>query len=61
MKPPHPTEQLNLPLLNQPPWPIPADRQVDLVMALVDLLVHAAQATVSDAQPGGDDEREADA
>lgn len=30
-------------------------------MALVDLLIHAAQATISDTQPGGDDEREADA
>lgn len=58
MKPrsPRPTVQLNLPLLNVPTCVVPDDKQVELVLALVELLTDAAQACANAA--GGDDESE---
>jgi hypothetical protein len=51
------TIQLNLPLLQRPTCVVPADRQAELVVALVALLIDAAHVGVKD---GGDDESEAD-
>jgi hypothetical protein len=51
------TSQLNLPLPQGPTWVLPADRQAELVVALVALLIDAAHVAVKD---GGDDESEAD-
>lgn len=51
------TSQLNLPLLQGPTWVLPADRQAELVSALVALLIDAAHVGVAE---GGDDESEAD-
>lgn len=60
MKPPpsRVSLQLNLPLLNLPACVVPNDKQAELVLALVELLVGAAHATVEDMRDGGDDERE---
>ncbi len=60
MKPPdsRASLQLNLPLLNLPACVVPNDKHADLVLALVELLVRAAQAAVEDIRDGGDDERE---
>jgi len=60
MKPPpsRVSLQLNLPLLNLPACVLPNDKQAELVLALVELLVGAAHATVEDMRDGGDDERE---
>ena len=46
------------PLLNLPACVLPNDKQAELVLALVELLVGAAHATVEDMRDGGDDERE---
>jgi len=51
------TSQLNLPLPQGPTWVLPADRQAELVVALVALLIDAAHVAVKN---GGDDESEAD-
>ena len=59
MKPSRPQPQLNLPLLNQPPCPLPDDKHAELVLALVDLLIQAAEQAVTDHRNGGDHEREA--
>ena len=48
--------QLNLPLLQGPTCVVPDDTQAELILALVELLIGAAQADVED---GGDDESEA--
>jgi hypothetical protein len=60
MKPPpsRVSLQLNLPLLNLPACVVPNDKQAELVLALVELLVGAAHTTVEDMRDGGDDERE---
>ena len=60
MKPPpsRVSPQLNLPLLNLPACIVPNDKQAELVLALVELLVSAAHARVEDLRDGGDDERE---
>ena len=50
--------QLNLPLLNLSACVVPNDQHVELVLALVELLVSAAHATVEDTRDGGDDEPE---
>lgn len=48
--------QLNLPLLQGPTCVVPDDKQAELILALVELLIGAAQADLED---GGDDESEA--
>ena len=60
MKPPapRPSLQLNLPLLNLPACVVPTDKQVDLVLALVELLIGAAHVGVGDRKDGGADDRE---
>lgn len=50
--------QLNLPLLQVPPCVIPADKQAELVLALVELLIGAVLEP-SAILDGGDDERDA--
>lgn len=50
--------QLNLPLLQVPPCVMPADKQAELVLALVELLI-AAVLEPSAIPDGGDDERDA--
>jgi hypothetical protein len=52
-----PNAQLNLPLAHAPASVLPDDKQTELVLALVELLVSAAMESPSD---GGDDERQAD-
>jgi hypothetical protein len=52
---PGPSAQLNLPLLNVPASVLPDDKQAELVLALVELLVRAA--TELCPSEGGDDER----
>lgn len=60
MKPPAPrlSLQLNLPLLNVPACVVPNDKQAELILALVELLIGAAHATVRDTSDGGDDDCE---
>jgi len=48
--------QLNLPLLQGPTRVVPDDKQAELVVALVELLIGAAHVGLED---GGDDEPEA--
>lgn len=50
--------QLNLPLLQVPPCVMPADKQAELVLALVELLI-AAVLEPSAIPNGGDHEHEA--
>jgi len=50
-----PSAQLNLPLLNAPSSVLPDDKQAELVLALVELLVSAAHDQRPDER--GDDER----
>ena len=52
----HATSQLNLPLLQGPTCVVPADRQAELVLALVELLIGAVHVNLED---GGDDESKA--
>jgi hypothetical protein len=52
----HATIQLNLPLLQGPTCVVPDDKQAELVLALVELLIGAAHVGLED---GGDDESEA--
>lgn len=58
MKPPPPlSPQLHLPLLDMPATMIPPDRQGELVVALVELLIGAARAITPYTRDGGVDER----
>ncbi len=57
--PSRPSRQLNLPLLQIPASVIPADKQADLVVALVELLLGAIIEPASTRVDGGDHEREA--
>ena len=61
MKPPaqrlRAMSQLNLPLLQRPTGLVPDDKQAELILALVELLIGAAQIG---RRNGGDDESEAD-
>jgi hypothetical protein len=50
------TIQLNLPLPQGPTCVVPADKQPELVLALVELLIGAAHVGIED---GGDDDSEA--
>lgn len=52
-----PSAQLKLPLLDMPSSVLPDDKQTELTLALVDLLVSAAHDLGR--SEGGDDEREA--
>ena len=59
MKPPPPlSPQLHLLLLDMPATMIPSDKQDELVRALVELLIGAAQANTLPTHDGGVDERE---
>jgi hypothetical protein len=60
MKPPlRPlSPQLHLPLLDMPATVIPSDKHGELVLALVELLIGAAQANTLPTHDGGVDERE---
>lgn len=51
------TPQLNLPLPHAPACLVPADKEAELVLALVELLVRAAHRGLAN---GGGDESEAD-
>jgi hypothetical protein len=53
----HPTVQLNLPLLNVGRCVLPREKQTELVLALVELLIGAATDTAVRRDDGGDDAR----
>jgi hypothetical protein len=53
-----PTLQLNLPMLNVASIVLPAETRAELVLALVELLVAAAQPPLEQARDGGADEYE---
>jgi hypothetical protein len=55
-----PHSQLNLLLVDVPKAGIPDEKQKELAMALMELLVQAAQERDAGAANGGGDEREAD-
>ncbi len=62
MKPLQPlrlTAQLNLPLLTVSASVVPVERQGDLVVAIMDLLLGAANEAAGKSSNGGDDECEA--
>ena len=52
--------QLNLLLVNAPKTAVPDDKQRELVLALVELLIGVAQENERQLEDGGGDEREAD-
>jgi hypothetical protein len=52
------TAQLNLPLLTGSASVVPGDRQADLVLALMELLLGAADAAAGKVSDGGDNECE---
>jgi hypothetical protein len=52
--------QLNLPLLDMAACVVPGDKQAELVLALVELLIGAAVEPAEGPNDGGDDESEAD-
>ena len=56
MKPQTLHGQLNLPLLNLTPLPLPPDDQQELVLILVDLLVRAAEGDSGGMAKGGANE-----
>jgi hypothetical protein len=59
MKPTPPlSPQLHLHLLDMPATVIPSDKHGELVVALVELLIRAAQANTLSTHDGGVDERE---
>lgn len=58
--PPRSSLQLNLPLLQVPASVIPRDKQPELVVALVELLLAAVVEPAHTHIDGGDHEREAD-
>lgn len=53
-----PTLQLNLPMLSVASIVLPAETRAELVLALVELVVEAAQAPLAQARDGGADEYE---
>jgi hypothetical protein len=57
--PPRSSLQLNLPLLQVPASVIPGDKQPELVVALVELLLAAVVEPADTRIDGGDHEREA--
>lgn len=56
-----PTLQLNLPMLDVAPSTLPDEKRAELVLALVELLVEAAQPSLKASRAGGADEHEAHA
>ncbi len=52
--------QFNLPLLTEPAAVLPSDKQKELALALVEMLLGAASESVGDPARGGGDESEAD-
>jgi hypothetical protein len=52
--------QFNLPLLTEPAAVLPSDKQRELALALVELLVGAARESGGDPAPGGGDESKTD-
>ncbi|HEY6304075.1 MAG TPA: hypothetical protein VIX14_13530 [Terriglobales bacterium] len=63
MKQPYPNPQhlqFNLPLAETSPAEIPADQTEQLVLALAELLLGAANESLSPAATGGQDESKAD-
>ncbi len=50
--------QMNLPLVNIPPAAIPDDQQKELTIALMELLITAAQGKIEQQENGGEDEFE---
>lgn len=55
-----PHSQLNLLIVDTPKAAIPDEQQKELAMALMDLLIQAAQERDAGTTNGGGDEREAD-
>ena len=53
-----PTLQLNLPMLSVASSVLPAETRAELVLALVELLVQAAQPPLEESRDGGADEYE---
>ena len=53
-----PTLQLNLPMLSVAPSVLPNETRAALVLALVELLVEAAQSPLEESRDGGVDEYE---
>ena len=49
---------MNLPLVNVPPAAIPDDQQKELTIALMELLINAAQGKIEQQENGGEDEFE---
>jgi hypothetical protein len=54
-----PTLQLNLPMPSVAPSVLPDEKRAELVLALVELLVEAAQPPIEQSRDGGADEYEA--
>ena len=50
--------QMNLPLVNAPPTAIPDDQQKELTIALMELLINAAEVKIEQQENGGEDEFE---
>jgi hypothetical protein len=50
--------QMNLPLVNVPPVAIPDDQQKELTIALMELLINAAEEKIEQQGNGGEDEFE---
>jgi hypothetical protein len=50
--------QLNLPLLNAPAAPVPDEKQKELTLALMKLLINAARENIEPPSHGGDQEFE---
>jgi hypothetical protein len=58
MKPLPPSPQLNLPLVNLSACIVPTDKQPELILALVELLIGAAHVAINDRNEGGDNDHE---
>ncbi len=54
------TQQLNLPLNDVPAAAVPGDKQKDLAVALMELLINAARESIEKRENGGEHESEAD-
>jgi hypothetical protein len=54
------TQQLNLPLNDAPAAAVPGDKQKDLAVALMELLINAARESIEKRENGGEHESEAD-
>ena len=54
------TQQLNLPLNGAPAAAVPGDKQKDLAVALMELLINAARESIEKRENGGEHESEAD-